>query len=356
MKIEEIDKNFKIENNLNHNDWDNYNVLNEPFEIYGVFYDKGGFRRMDESVGTALEKYDNYNISILSTHTSGGRVRFSTNSTGIAVYAKVRHPSKFSHIPLTGSSGFDLYKTIKGKEVYLGTFKPPYDLTNYYDAVVRFEDDTYNTITINFPPYCGVEELYIGVDKGSKIGKPLTSYIDKKPIVYYGSSITQGGCASRPGNIYQNFICRETNCDYINLGFSGGAKAEDVVIDYIKKLDMSIFVYDYDYNAPNAEYLEKTHQKMFDEIRKVHPDIPIIMLSIPTLNVTKVIKDRRKVIKKTYDTAIKNGDKNVYFISGQQLLKYSKDNFSVDSVHPNDLGFYSMGKVLGKLINKILKD
>ena len=85
--------------------------------------------------------------------------------------------------------------------------------------------------------------------------KDAPEYRIKKPVVYYGSSITQGGCASKPGSSYESILSRRFDCDYINLGFSGTAKGEDEIVDYIKGLEMSVFVMDYDHNAPTTEHL-----------------------------------------------------------------------------------------------------
>ena len=143
--------------------------------------------------------------------------------------------------------------------------------------------------------YSNVKKLHIGLQENS-IVKEATSYVNTKPIVYYGSSITQGGCPSRPGMSYQAIISRKFNCDYINLGFSDYALAEEDMIDYIKNLDMSIFVYDYDHNAPMVEYLKKTHEKMFNAIRNENPTMPIIMLR-PKFNITDEEKERSSVIE-----------------------------------------------------------
>ena len=112
----------------------------------------------------------------------------------------------------------------------------------------------------------------------------------------YGSLITQGGCASRHGMSYQSIVSRKFNCDYINLGFSGNAKAEDEITDYIKNLEMFVFVLDYDHNAPTVEYLKNTHEKMFKAVRDAHPDIPVIMMSRPKHFLTEEEKERRKVV------------------------------------------------------------
>ena len=133
--------------------------------------------------------------------------------------------------------------------------------------MIDFDDRKEREITINFPLFTEVCELYIGLQKGCKL-EPASEYTHQKPVVYYGSSITNGGCASRPGNTYQAVISRMLDCDFVNLGFNGNAKGEQEIADYIKGLDMSVFVYDYDHNAPTPEHLLDTHEKMFKAIKK----------------------------------------------------------------------------------------
>ena len=120
---------------------------------------------------------------------------------------------------------------------------------------------------------------------------------------------------------------------------------------------MSLFVYDYDHNAPTLEHLSATHEKMFKAIREKNPDLPIIMMSRPKYFLEGDEDKRQAVIKQTYMNAVTGGDKNVYFIPGNELMKYAKNEGTVDNCHPNDLGFASMAQVLGDVIekNNILK-
>lgn len=348
--ITEIDKNFKVETKLDKKDICFFNSLEPIFQIYGVFYEDGKFRRLPERVAKDV----NEGVLALHANTAGGRVRFVTDSPYVAIHAKYGEVGRFDHFPLTGTAGFDLYEEINGEEVYVMTFRPPYDVKDIFESVIDFSAPRTRTVTINMPLYSEVAELYIGVAEGSELS-PAMPYADRKPFVYYGSSITQGGCASRPGNAYQSFIQRRFHTDYINLGFSGCATAEKTISDYINNLDMSVFIYDYDNNAPSVEHLEKTHERMFREIRGNHPDLPIILMSMPNRYYEQWQYDRMAVIEKTYNNAIAAADKNVYFIPGYDLVKYVGNNGTVDNCHPNDLGFYSMARVLGDLIEEILK-
>ncbi|MBQ8689434.1 MAG: hypothetical protein IJ515_03625 [Clostridia bacterium] len=343
--ISEIDKNFKIETNIDKADIKFYNARELPFRIYGVFYEDGKFRRLPEAVAKTVSE----GVYSLHANTAGGRVRFRTNSSYVAISAKMENVGKMSHFALCGSSGFDLYANGK----YVKTYIPPFNIIDGYEGVIELGASEEADITINFPLYSDVCELYIGLEDKATVSEP-TPYRIEKPIVYYGSSITQGGCASRPGSSYQSIISRRFDADYINLGFSGNAKGEDEIADYIKNLDMSLFVYDYDFNAPDLAHLVATHERMFLKIREANPELPIVIMSKPKYELTPSDYARREAIIKTYENALARGDKNVYFIPGSQLMELAKLEGTVDSTHPTDLGFYSMAMTLSDMLAKIL--
>lgn len=347
MNISKIDPKFAVRTSLNIDNIRFYNILEEPFCIYGVFFENGRYRRLPEQVAKSVSQgvYD------LHTHTAGGRVKFITDSSYIAIHAVMPDIGKMPHFALTGSAGFDLY--VGKREEYAASFIPYSTMTNGYESVIHFDGRAEREITVNFPLYSSLSELYIGLEEGA-ILKKSSGYKHKKPIVFYGSSITQGGCASRPGTSYESIVSAALQTDYVNLGFSGNAKAEDEIARYIKTLDMSVFVYDYDYNAPTLLHLEETHQKLFLTIRESHPELPVIFLSRPKYRLNEEDKRFLAVIKKTYTDALAAGDNHVFLIEGPTLMKYAKDNGTVDGVHPTDLGFYSMARVLIRQLKPLL--
>lgn len=339
--VSKVDNNFVIETKIDKNDIRFYNIEDAPFKIYGVFKENGKYRRIPENVARKVSD----GVYMLHSNTSGGRVRFVTDSPYIAIHTKMDDLGKVPHFALTGSIGLDMYVN----NHYAKTFVPPFDIKDGYESLFEFDKKEQREITINFPLFSNVSELYIGLQEDAII-KEAAPYKNAKPIVYYGSSVTQGGCASRPGMSYPAIISRKFNYDYINLGFSGNAKAEDEITEYIKNMDMSVFVYDYDYNAPSVEHLEKTHEKMFKAIREKNPFLPVIIMSRPKHFLTEVEKTRRGIIENTYLNAISVGDKNVYFIDGSALTGLCKDDGTVDNCHPTDLGFVSMAEALTQVI------
>ena len=347
MDIASIDPNFKVESQFDKPDVRYFDVRKAPFQVYGVYFDDGKFRRMPEHIAAAV----NPRVLALHANTAGGRVRFKTDSPYVAVYAKMPQIGRMPHFPLTGSAGFDLYVEEDGEQQYTGTYMPPYTITDGFESVVEFPDPRMREITLHMPLYSEVSELYIGVSGKTSLDAPKP-YLPYKPIVYYGSSITQGGCSSRPGLAYENVLSRRLSVDHVNLGFSGNARAEDTIAEYISRLDMSVFVYDYDHNAPTVEHLQNTHERMFRTVRKAQPQLPIVLLSRPKYRLTDEENKRLEIIRATYNRAKDGGDQNVYLIDGPTLMQYAGDEGTVDNCHPNDLGFASMARVLGDLLEK----
>lgn len=355
MDIQSIDKNLKVKKAVNKPDIIFYDCRDIHFELCGLIAPKNSeehFIRMPQEVADAA----NSGVSSLNACTAGGRLRFKTNSPYVAINAELTKMSKMSHMTLTGSLGFDLYEVIDGKEKYFRSFVPPFSIENGYEAVIDFPDSRERELLINFPLYSGVKSLHIGLSENASIAPP-SKYSYTVPVVYYGSSITQGGCASRPGNSYQQMISRRLNCNYINLGFSGSAKGEQVIAEYIAGLEMSTFVYDYDHNSPSVEHLRRTHKPMFDIIRRAQPELPIIIVSWTPTTRHADADARFEVIRETYSIAKAENDQNVYLIDGRHLFDgICDDNGTVDGVHPNDWGFYAMAKGIGDVLEKVIKN
>ncbi len=361
FKIDSVDKNLAISTEVPYKDVRFYDVRKAPFRIYGLYEPQTEpvFKRLPDEVGLNT----NEGVKHLYLQTAGGRVRFATDSPYVVVHAVMSSGAHhMCHMPLSGSTGFDLYEDWQDgiARQHLRTFIPPISFDKEYTVCKDFADGKrMRYLTLNFPLYNALDALYIGLSEDATVqeGAP---YRDAPPVVYYGSSITQGGCASRPGNCYQSRVCRAIPYDYINLGFSGSGKGEQIIVDYMSGLEMSAFVCDYDHNAPNAEHLEKTHLNMYKCIREKHPDIPYVMLSKPDFyeNFGAQWKnaERRNVIWDTYRYALEQGDRNVYFIDGESLFRGPyEDSCTVDGCHPNDLGFALMADAVTAVLKRALK-
>ena len=348
--ISTLDSNLKIVETFGRDDIILHDVLNAPFSIRGVFYEGDRFRRMPK----AIAKTVNEGVAHLSSHTSGGRVFFTTDSECIALTCTRPDFWAMGHMARTGNGGFTLYERMGGRWVYRATFVPPASAAGF-SSIVNLGERKERTLMLQMPLYAPISSLSVGISAGSSLGAWEQGYTHKKPIVFYGSSITQGGCASAAGSDYAGRVSRRFDADYINLGFSGSGKAEDVMMEYIAGLDMSCFVYDYDYNAPDAEYLKNTHYRGYETVRRKNPTLPIVMMSCPNYDrIGYNAAQRRDVIAASYERALASGDKNVYFIDGKEhFATFNADECTVDGTHPNDLGFARMADALSTALEKI---
>lgn len=349
MKIEQVDKNFQLAKPSTVSKGKAYYCLpSSAFPLYGVFYeDEVGFLRMDKTVAEKTSDGVNW----LNFHTSGGRIRFSTDSSSFELSVKYDELVKMSHMALLGQSGFILLEEGESERKVVRIFPPSFNSEKGFSGATALQGEGMRDYILYFPLYNGVKELTIALDENAKVGKGLP-YRTEKPILYYGSSITQGGCASRPDNSYQAIISKWNNIDFINLGFSGNGRAEPIMADYLGDIDCSLFVCDYDYNAKSVDELQERHFPLYERYRKLRPTTPILFISKPDFEYDANSLKRERIIRETVKKAKALGDKNVYFLAGRSLYgKKDRENCSVDSCHPNDLGFYRMAqKIYKKMI------
>ena len=350
MRLEDIDPNFKVDTSIEREGMKFYNAEAEPFRIHGVFREGDNFVRLPQAVADSVSP----GVSTLASRLAGGRVRFVTNSPYVAIHAELCSKYRADHFTMCASIGLDAYIEGNGKSTYyLGTFRPPVNVGDSYQSIKDLPHGMEWEVTINMPLYGGLRALYIGLDEKATL-KPPREYTYEKPVLFYGSSITQGGCASRAGMSYQGILSRRLDFDFINLGFSGSAKGEPEMIEYLASLDPSVFVLDYDHNAPNPEHLEATHEKLFLAFRAAHPDTPVIMISKPLPEVYFAPSDfrRREIIRRTYENALAAGDKNVWFIDGSKLIDTES---TVDRTHPTDHGFILMANGIEPALREALE-
>ncbi len=325
-----------------------YSFKNPPLKIHGASFNKNGrLVRMDDEIAKTVNEYTG--VRIFSG--AGVRIRFKTDAKSFTINVKLESNGIDWAIPLSGSAGMDVFE--ENERIALVNPK------NYgvLDACAKVEkSDKMSNITILLPRNEPVLDLEISVDDEYTI-LPPDPYTYEKPIVFYGSSITEGGCSSSVSKCYTALVTRWLDSDYINLGVSGNAKGETNMANYIKNLDMSIFVLDYDHNAPTVEHLKSTHETFFKIIREKNPTLPIVMMSKPDFD-SNVEENtaRRNIIKQTYENALACGDKNVYFIDGESFFGDTDRSIcTVEGCHPTDLGFMRMAEKVYPVLKSILE-
>lgn len=352
-----VDRNMIVSETIGDLEVKWYDVREAPFSIHGLYRPETEpfFHRMPMEVGEAASP----GVDKLQRECAGGRVRFSTDSPYIAVRAQYHAVGRSSHLTLVSTTGFDLYIDGEFGSRYVKEFRMPYDMTDSYEQAVELEGEIYRSYTMNLPVHACVASLQIGLKPGAKIG-PARAYRAIDPVVFYGSSIVHGTAAGRPGNIYPLMISRMLNVDIRNLGCSGQAKGERALAEWMATLPMSVFVCDYDYNAPTVDHLQATHYPMYEVIREKNSDLPYIMITRP--NYWTLLRDqedvlrRRDVVMASYLKARQNGDRNVYFIDGMSFFSGEHQaEMTIDGVHPNDAGFLRMADSIGTVIRHALE-
>lgn len=355
MKIGEIDPNLALDACTGEKDTVFLDVCSQPFLVTGVLAptpQEPFFRRMPQALARSISP----GVEQLNRHTAGGQVRFRTDSPYVSLHAVQSAVCLMSHMTVCGIGGFDLYaREDGGEDRYAGTFRPPFALENGFDAIVRLPGRRMRTFTLNMPLYGGVNSLYLGLDREATL-EPAPAPC-RAPLAFYGSSITQGGCASRPGNSYPAMLSRALGCAQINLGFSGNGKGEPEMARYIASLRMSAFVMDYDNNSPTPQTLRATHEPFFRIIRQVQPRLPVIFVSRPPMLGNDENPERADIIRQTYQNALDAGDRHVFLVNGSTFFSaFEGDSATVDGCHPNDYGFALMAQRLLPVLERALND
>ena len=329
-----------------------YHCHDAPIQVCGIpfFNQTGRLERLPERLRKSLPS-----LEFLGRRCPGARLCFRTNSRHLTVRLEMEK--------VTPDIGMSIY-SCQSAGVYVGNRKSPDYLGHVFPAEYgcttaerSFEKRPgLEDVMIYFPRNEVVTGLAVGVDDDAVV-EPPTPFRHAKPVVFYGSSITEGGCCSKPANAYSAFLSRWLDFDCINLGFSGAARGEPAMADFIATLDMSVFVLDYDHNATTVEWLAKTHEPFFKRIRAAHADLPALMLTRPDSDrLAEQPAERRAVIRATCENARAAGDRHVAFVDGATFYGASdRDACSNDGCHPNDLGMHRIAQALCPVLAKLLE-
>jgi hypothetical protein len=304
----------------------------------------------------------------LSKASAGITVRFHSNSTSINLKWTVLNDLDMPHMAATGIKGIDLYTkynnkwryvTTAGALVGLKTYQNksiPADSINEYELIKNMSPD-FREYKLFLPLYDGVTKLEIGIDNNALINKASPNPV--KPIVFYGTSITQGGCASRPGMAHTNIISRKLDLDCINYGFSGNGRMEMPIVELISDIDASFYVIECLQNMDSEQVRERV-RPLVDMIRTKHPLTPIVLVENMMYTMAfldQTIKTRliqeNAALKNEYDKIIKSGIPNIFYIKDNKDFLLDNEG-TVDGVHLTDLGFLRYADYLIENLKKNL--
>lgn len=333
-----------------------------------VYHDAAVFPLLGKATESTLTRYERLPDSLqnisrkplwdLGRNSAGLAVRFRSNSTCIAAKWEVLNNFSMNHMTPTGIKGLDLYCLQDGKWIFAGSGRPQGKANTATLVKNMLPEEREYLLYLSL--YDGVTSLAVGVDSLSEINQPAVDLPKReKPIVFYGTSILQGGCASRPGMAHTNILERKLNRECINLGFSGNALLDLEIADVIAGVDASIFVLDF---LPNAtvEQMNERAEKFYSIIREKHPDTPILFIEDPIFThspfdtrIAKEIKDKNETINAIFQALKNRGEKNIYFLSSKDIIGHDGEA-TVDGIHFTDLGFMRYAEVLYPMLTTLL--
>lgn len=342
-----------------------YDAHQPPFTLHGLVQEDG-YRRLPESIFPALRPP----VARLATQTSGGRIRFATDASQMAIRIVLTDTVIKTHMTPLNMAGAELYsgsgtdlrriKFLRPQAQGAGTV--PFEKLDGYGICKETEhtvdlSGALETYTIYLPCFAGVEKIEIGLPEEAAV-QTAQAYAIPKPVVFYGSSITHGACAGRPSLTWPARVCAALDADFVNLGFAGNAMGDSEIAQYIAGMEMSAFVLDYDWNAPTPEFLFETHKPFFDTVRACNPELEILIISRFESG-HRPVEDtaaRFNVIRQTYEAALQRGDRHVTLLDGRTFFDPQESDLCLmDFIHPNDYGFHRMAEKILPVLTRVLE-
>lgn len=331
----------------------------QPFGLVGFawFETDGIYRRLPVKPIRELPPA----VDGLANSTAGGQIRFQTNSKRLSVRVRLAGLASMNHMPATGQCGFDCYIGPPKNLRYCSTTKYDHRQAEYECVLFTLPQAELRNIVLNFPLYQGVKEVEVGLGPEAEV-LPPPPFEDDRRVVVYGTSITQGGCACRPGMAYTNILSRRLNLEFINLGFSGSGRGEAEVAEVIAGTPgVGCFVLDYESNCGGTEPLAESFPRFVEILRSSHPGIPILAASriayssdLFNAEAVKGREERKAIQRQVVEERRADGDDQIHFYDGTDSLGEDFDECTVDGVHPNDLGFLRMANAMEPVLADIL--
>ncbi len=314
-------------------------------------------KKIYHRVDTAIYKKMPQKVKSLFTNSAGVAIAFTTNSTSVSAKWSVKDGKGLPNMPDVNSMGLDLYIKKDGTWRYAGIGRPEGAYSE--QMIVTNMDTLTKKCLLYLPTYDEITSLEIGVDKSSFI-KPSASPFEGKYVIY-GSSITQGASASRPGLAYPARMARATGLNFINLGLSGNGKMEAPVIEMLGDIVCDAYIMDCIANPSPEEIMERAPYAI-RYLRKKHPETPIIFIQsvlrekgLFDEKVRLKSKQQNEAIERVFNDLEKEQIPHLYLIKENNFLGTDNEG-TIDGVHPNDIGFDRMIRVIQPAILSILNE
>lgn len=331
----------------------------EDFGLEGRMWTDMERKRYYDRLPAVAEGKVTPNVWSLSHDSAGMMARFKSNASAVHVrYTLIKSNTAMPHMPGTGVSGIDLYaRDEKGTWRWVNVIKPVDKQNDQAGPLSEGMTPTEREFAIYLPLYNGVDKVEIGVNEGATFEGLAPR---KKPIVFYGTSITHGASASRPGMCHPAIIGRRLDMPTVNLGFSGNGKMDAAVGELLCKLDVAAYVIDCLPNMDAKLVTERT-EPLVKQLRAARPETPIILVEDRRNTNSWIHADRARhhdanhaALKEAFAKLQADGVKKLFNIPGDHLLGDDSDG-ATDGSHPNDLGFVRQSDIMEPVIREALK-
>lgn len=295
----------------------------------------------------------------LGKNSSGLALRFRSNTTTLSARWSLLGDVSMNHMTDTGIKGLDLYAWNGEKWQFVNTGRPT--AKENEKVIISNMIPEEREYLLYLPLYDGITALYVGIDSTAYIAPPALVYpVTDKPIVCYGTSITQGGCATRAGMSYTNILERWLNREVINLGFSGNGQLDYEIAELMsRRTDAGLYILDFIPNV-NLEQIRTKTVSFTEKLRKKNNQTPILFVesvmfphSAFDQHSFNIVTDKNRALKEEFDQMMQNGYENIFYLSGEKLIGVDGEA-TVDGIHLTDLGFIRMAEVLQTAIMEIL--
>ncbi|MDD5677637.1 MAG: SGNH/GDSL hydrolase family protein [Kiritimatiellae bacterium] len=326
--------------------------LTDSLEGLAWFKQEHIYRRLPREPKPKLSEAVNF----LAWHSSGARLRFKTDSKRVLIRAERENNPIFDHMANTGVAGFDLYAGEPGREAFFKVARVDPVATQFTVELFASAERKMRSFIINFPLYARVIKVEVGIDEGSEILPPAPLADNGRPICVYGTSITHGGCASRPGMSWTNILSRRMNRLFYNFGFSGSGRGEPEVAELLAEVpaDPAMYILDYEANSGGFEKYSQTLPEFIRILRAVHPATPILVVSRYRFTTSSFDPRILEMQKNTVEQFRRAGDKAIFFFDGSDMLGEDFGEALVDGCHATDIGFYRVADALQGVIATLL--
>lgn len=320
------------------------------------------YQRLPDSMKTIVKRDAVY---YLGTNSAGMAIRFASDAPAINVKWNSLYKNAMNHMTPTGIRGLDLYTMLPDSSwTFVNSARPNLNDKHTSTTVIANMDPVMREYLLYLPLYDGIDSLYIGIDSDYTLRAPINNLLVPgpdcpRPIVMYGTSLLQGGCANRPGMAHSNILTRRLNRPMLNFGFSGNGQLDLEIAEILAAVpDPAMYILDFVPNV-NEQQIEEQMIPFVEIIERAHPGVPILFPEDPRFpharfdhKMRHEVDYRNLLTKEKFDILAARYP-NLYFLPSVDFAGHDHEAF-VDGIHYTDLGFVRYTNILEPIIRQIL--